>query len=126
MLVTLYLDVHIPFPHSLPLPPSPSPPLPCRPKRGALFALDLQIDEDGVHYSSDLAGFERMLVNVFDRGIQVCQKVPRLERVREEGGEKVVVGRGGRGRREGREWKANMMRGRLKAVIRDWYLMLQK
>ena len=76
---------------SLLLPPLPSP---CRPKRGALFALDLQIDEDGVHYSSDLAGFERMLVNVFDRGIQVCQKVPRLERVREE------MGRG-----EGREWE---------------------
>ena len=63
-----------------------------------------------MHYSSDLAGFERMLVNVFDRGIQVCQKVPRLERVREEGGEKVVVGRG-RGGREGKEWKENMMRG---------------
>ena len=47
-----------------------------------------------MHYSSDLAGFERMLVNVFDRGIQVCQKVPRLERVREE------MGRG-----EGREWE---------------------
>ena len=44
-----------------------------------------------MHYSSDLAGFERMLVNVFDRGIQVCQKVPRLERVREERDEREEI-----------------------------------
>ena len=108
MLCTFYIVV----PPSPPLPFPPLPFLPHRPKRGALFALDLQIDESGVHYSSDLAGFERMLVNVFDRGIQVCQKVPRLERVRGEGrGEEGVEREGGERREGGREWKRREGRG---------------
>nr|WAW84827.1 axonemal dynein heavy chain 1 [Halisarca dujardinii] len=51
------------------------------PINGPLFALDLLIDSSGVHFSADLGDFELMLVQVFDRGIQVTQKIPRLERM---------------------------------------------
>ena len=53
----------------------------CRPKRNALFLVDLQLDTQGVHYSTNLNNFETMSVGLFDRGIQSTQSVPQLEKV---------------------------------------------
>ena len=52
-----------------------------RPKRNALFLVDLQLDHQGVHYSTNLNNFEMMLVGLFDKGIQSTQNVPQLEKV---------------------------------------------
>ena len=53
-----------------------------KPKRNALFLLDLIMDTQGVHYSTNLASFETVLVSLFDKGIQSTQNVPQLEKVR--------------------------------------------
>ena len=52
-----------------------------RPKRNALFLVDLQLDTAGVHYNTNLNSFESMLVGLFDKGIQSTQSVPQLEKV---------------------------------------------
>ena len=52
-----------------------------RPRKNALFLLDLVIDKDGVHFSTALPSFEQMLVSLFDKGIQATQNVPQLEKV---------------------------------------------
>lgn len=52
-----------------------------RPKRNALFLVDLQLDTTGVHYSTNLNSFETSLVGLFDKGIQSTQNVPQLEKV---------------------------------------------
>ena len=52
-----------------------------RPKNGALFFLELAIDIEGVHYTTDLESFKSTLVSVFDRGIQSTHTVPQLEKV---------------------------------------------
>ena len=52
-----------------------------RPKNGALFFLELVIDIEGVHYTTDLESFKSTLVSVFDRGIQSTHTVPQLEKV---------------------------------------------
>lgn len=52
-----------------------------RPKRNALFLVDLQLDNQGVHYNTNLNNFESMLVGLFDKGIQSTQNVPQLEKV---------------------------------------------
>lgn len=52
-----------------------------RPKRNALFLVDLQLDNQGVHYSTNLNNFETMCVGLFDKGIQSTQSVPQLEKV---------------------------------------------
>ena len=52
-----------------------------RPKRNALFLVDLQLDNQGVHYSNNLTSFETMCVGLFDKGIQSTQSVPQLEKV---------------------------------------------
>ena len=53
----------------------------CRPKRNALFLVDLQLDIQGVHYSTNLNNFETMSVGLFDKGIQSTQSIPQLEKV---------------------------------------------
>ncbi|XP_052808511.1 dynein axonemal heavy chain 1-like isoform X3 [Mya arenaria] len=51
-----------------------------RPRRNALFLVDLQLDQQGVHYSTNLNNFETVLVGLFDKGIQATQSVPQLEK----------------------------------------------
>ena len=52
-----------------------------RPKRNPLFIVDLQIDHQGVHYSTPLPNFETVLLSLFNKGIQSTQSVPQLEKV---------------------------------------------
>ncbi len=52
-----------------------------RPKRHALFHVDLLMDKDGVYYSNNLNSFEATLIALFDKGIQSTQNVPQLEKV---------------------------------------------
>lgn len=52
-----------------------------RPKRNALFLVDLVMDAQGVHYSTNLNSFESVVVSLFDKGIQSTQNVPQLEKV---------------------------------------------
>ncbi|KAK3096562.1 hypothetical protein FSP39_001310 [Pinctada imbricata] len=51
-----------------------------RPKRNALFLVDLLLDTQGAHYSTNLNSFETMLVGLFDKGIGSTQNVPQLEK----------------------------------------------
>ncbi|KAL5013927.1 hypothetical protein ScPMuIL_008197 [Solemya velum] len=51
-----------------------------RPKRNALFLVDLQLDQQGVHYSTNLNTFESMMIGLFDKGILSTQNVPQLEK----------------------------------------------
>ncbi|ESO89348.1 hypothetical protein LOTGIDRAFT_210379 [Lottia gigantea] len=51
-----------------------------RPKRNALFLVDLTMDPEGVHYSTNLNSFESTLVGLFDKGILSTQNVPQLEK----------------------------------------------
>ncbi|XP_060604387.1 dynein axonemal heavy chain 1-like isoform X2 [Ruditapes philippinarum] len=53
---------------------------PYKPKRNALFLVDLQLDNTGVHYSTNINTFESSLVGLFDKGIQSTQNVPQLEK----------------------------------------------
>ncbi len=52
-----------------------------RPKRNPLFHVDLLMDNQGVHYSTNLNSFESILVQLFDKGILSTQNVPQLEKV---------------------------------------------
>ena len=54
----------------------------CRPLNGPLFHLDLVLDENGSHFSTDLDAFKPALVSIFDRGIQATHSVPQMEKVR--------------------------------------------
>lgn len=40
------------------------------------------LDNQGVHYSTNLNSFETMLVGLFDKAIGSTQNVPQLEKVR--------------------------------------------
>ncbi|KAK2152282.1 hypothetical protein LSH36_335g03002 [Paralvinella palmiformis] len=51
-----------------------------KPKKNALFLIDLVIDNQGVHYSTMLTSFESVLVSLFDKGIASTQNVPQLEK----------------------------------------------
>lgn len=53
-----------------------------KPKKNALFLVDLIMDNQGVHYSTNLNSFESVLVSLFDKGIQSTQNVPQLEKVK--------------------------------------------
>ncbi|XP_052086994.1 dynein axonemal heavy chain 1-like isoform X4 [Mytilus californianus] len=53
---------------------------PFKPKRNALFLVDLMLDNQGAHYSTNLNSFESMLVGLFDKGIQSTQHIPQLEK----------------------------------------------
>ena len=52
-----------------------------KPKRNPLFFIDLLIDNQGVHYSTNLNSYESVLIGLFDKGIQSTQNVPQLEKV---------------------------------------------
>jgi len=43
--------------------------------------MDLLLDKDGVHYSTNLNSFETSVINVFDKAIGSTQHVPQLEKV---------------------------------------------
>ncbi|KAK2170975.1 hypothetical protein NP493_1117g00049 [Ridgeia piscesae] len=51
-----------------------------QPKRNPLFHIDMIMDNQGVHYSTNLHNYETVLVSLFDRGIQSTQNVPQLEK----------------------------------------------
>lgn len=52
-----------------------------KPKKNALFLVDLVLDASGVHYSTSLPSFETTLISLFDRGILSTHNVPQLEKV---------------------------------------------
>ncbi|XP_059176982.1 dynein axonemal heavy chain 1-like [Physella acuta] len=51
-----------------------------KPRKNALFLIDLVMDKEGVHFSTSLPNFESTLISLFDKGIQATQNVPQLER----------------------------------------------
>jgi dynein heavy chain len=51
-----------------------------RPLRNALFLVELILDSQGVHYSTNLLLFEQSLAALFDKGIQSTHNVPQLEK----------------------------------------------
>ena len=71
--------------------PSPSPQSPHRLLHGSLFLLDLVLDEEGAHYSSDLSDFKTTLLSVFDRGILVTHTVPQIEKVQRKTSHQAVI-----------------------------------
>lgn len=56
-----------------------------RPKKNALFIIELLLDNQGAHYSTNLNSFEAAVVSVFDKAIASTQNVPQLEKVRYPG-----------------------------------------
>ena len=56
-----------------------------RPKKNALFILDLQLDKNSAIYSTDLDNFERVAISLFDKGIACTKNVPQLEKMVLEG-----------------------------------------
>ena len=52
-----------------------------RPKRNALFHIELMMDNVGVHYNTNLNSYETVLLALFDKGIQSTQNIPQLEKV---------------------------------------------
>ena len=56
-------------------------PPPSRPLHGPLFYLDLVLDQQGVHYSTELDNFQTALVTIFDRGVHATHSVPQIEKV---------------------------------------------
>ncbi|VDN16177.1 unnamed protein product [Dibothriocephalus latus] len=55
------------------------------PKKNALFLVDLVIDKDGVHYSTLLGQFEKILWGLFDKAIKSIQNISQVERFVVEG-----------------------------------------
>ncbi|XP_070190635.1 dynein axonemal heavy chain 1-like isoform X2 [Littorina saxatilis] len=53
---------------------------PYKPKKNALFLVDLLLDTHGVHYSTSLPSFESTLISLFDKGILSTHNVPQLEK----------------------------------------------
>ncbi|XP_036367019.1 dynein heavy chain 1, axonemal-like isoform X1 [Octopus sinensis] len=53
---------------------------PFKPKKTALFFIELIVDEQGPHYSTTLADFESCVLSLFDKGINSTQAVPQLEK----------------------------------------------
>ena len=51
------------------------------PKKNCLFLVDLILDKEGCHYSTNLNNFEPALVGLFNKGIDSTQNVPQLEKV---------------------------------------------
>ena len=56
-----------------------------RPKKNALFMLDLIMDKDCVQFSTDLESFGRVVITLFDKGITCTKNVPQLEKMVIEG-----------------------------------------
>ncbi|VDM31966.1 unnamed protein product [Hydatigera taeniaeformis] len=55
------------------------------PKHNPIFAVDLVIDGDGVHYSNILGDFDRCCRQLFDKAIDSVQHISQLERFVVEG-----------------------------------------
>jgi len=53
-----------------------------RPKKNALFMMDLILDGQGAHYSTNINSFESSVIAMFDKAIASTQNVPQLEKVR--------------------------------------------
>ncbi|XP_070580015.1 dynein axonemal heavy chain 1-like isoform X2 [Ptychodera flava] len=51
-----------------------------RPKKNPLFLVDLVLDKEGSHYSTNLNSFETILIGLFDNAINKTQTVPQLEK----------------------------------------------
>ena len=52
-----------------------------RPKRIPLFVVEIIMDLNGVQYSTPINTFETSLVALFNKGIQLCQNIPCVEKV---------------------------------------------
>lgn len=52
-----------------------------RPLKNTLFYVDFVLDDNGPHYSTNLATFETSVIALFDKGISSTQAVPQLEKV---------------------------------------------
>ncbi|XP_030840434.1 dynein heavy chain 1, axonemal isoform X1 [Strongylocentrotus purpuratus] len=53
---------------------------PYKPKRNSLFLVDLILDKEGSHFSTNLTNFEPSMAGLFDKGIGATQNVPQLEK----------------------------------------------
>uniref|UniRef100_A0A4W3IMR6 Dynein axonemal heavy chain 1 n=1 Tax=Callorhinchus milii TaxID=7868 RepID=A0A4W3IMR6_CALMI len=51
-----------------------------KPKKNALFIMDLILDHTGVHFSTQLEKFEIVLLTLFDKAITATQNVPQIEK----------------------------------------------
>ncbi|XP_066265764.1 dynein axonemal heavy chain 1-like isoform X1 [Branchiostoma lanceolatum] len=51
-----------------------------KPKKNALFLVDLVLDNQGVHFSTPLNSFDTSMVGLFDKGISATAAVPQLEK----------------------------------------------
>ncbi|XP_048578532.1 dynein axonemal heavy chain 1-like isoform X2 [Nematostella vectensis] len=58
---------------------------PYKPKKNALFMLDLTIDKGMVAYNTELDAFGRTVITLFDKGIIATKNVPQLEKMVLEG-----------------------------------------
>ena len=88
---SLFPSTPLSFPSSLLTSPHLPSPSPHRPLHGPLFLLDLVLDEEGAHYSSDLSDFKTTLLSVFDRGILVTHTVPQIEKVQQETSHQTLI-----------------------------------
>lgn len=53
---------------------------PFKPLKNTLFYVDFVLDDNGPHYSTNLATFETSVIALFDKGISSTQAVPQLEK----------------------------------------------
>jgi dynein heavy chain, axonemal len=53
-----------------------------KPKRNAIFLIELQIDKNGPRYNANFESFENILCGLFEKAIASTQSVPQLEKVR--------------------------------------------
>lgn len=53
----------------------------CRPRRNPIFAIDLVLDNSGVHFSPPAESFKESLLSLLDKGILVTHAIPQLEKV---------------------------------------------
>uniref|UniRef100_G1MWR4 Dynein axonemal heavy chain 1 n=1 Tax=Meleagris gallopavo TaxID=9103 RepID=G1MWR4_MELGA len=53
---------------------------PYRPRRNPIFAIDLVLDDSGVHFSPPAESFKESLLSLLDKGILVTHAVPQLEK----------------------------------------------
>ncbi|GAB1605522.1 hypothetical protein Ahia01_000834300 [Argonauta hians] len=53
---------------------------PFKPRKIALFYIELVIDDQGPHYNTNINEFETCMITLFDKGINATQAVPQLEK----------------------------------------------
>ncbi|PIK41737.1 putative dynein heavy chain 1, axonemal [Apostichopus japonicus] len=51
-----------------------------KPKKNCLFYVDLILDKEGSHYTTNLTSFASVLISLFNKGIAATHNVPQLEK----------------------------------------------